>query len=292
MLARMPPVHLLSRSIALIALLLVTIGLAWVKYFDAEAERNVDAGLKRALASFAAARTLNAVISVAKGTQVAVQPAGFGLTLTPGQALEPIDDLVEQFAALMLAATVAFGIQKILIAMGAHWLFSLLLTGVACLWAWWLFRPAGPPRRLTFFLIALLFVRFSVPVVTIGSDLVFETFMAKTYEKGQAGVSTSAEQLTSITAPTVEAPVAEGMSDRIKRWWSSTSDNFNVRARFEQLRDFAERSVEHIVHLIVVFVMQTMILPLLLLWGLGRAAALLYRGAGMAGSRTPHANSS
>ena len=73
---------------------------------------------------------MNALISVAQGTEISAQPLGVGGTLAPGQLLDPLNDLVEQFSALMLAASIAFGIQKVLITIGAYWLISLVLTGV------------------------------------------------------------------------------------------------------------------------------------------------------------------
>ena len=89
------------------------------------------AGPQRALASFAVAKTLNAAISAAQGTEVAVQPVGVGITLTVGQVLDPLNDLVEQFASLMLAAAIAFGVQKVLLAISAHWPVSLVVTVAA-----------------------------------------------------------------------------------------------------------------------------------------------------------------
>ena len=94
---------------------------SWLAPMDAPAMARVDAGLKRALVSFATARVLNAAISVAQGTEARVQPFGFGVTLAPGQVLDPVNDLVEQFSNLMLAASVVFGIQKVLIAVGGYW---------------------------------------------------------------------------------------------------------------------------------------------------------------------------
>src|SRR5690606_26053853 len=102
---------------------------------DNAATQQVNAGLQRALVSFATARALNAVISAAQGTEVSVQPLGVGLNFAPGQLLDPVNDLVEQFANLMLMASVAFGVQKILIVMGAYWLISLAFTAVALGWA-------------------------------------------------------------------------------------------------------------------------------------------------------------
>ena len=63
---------------------------AWAKPLDTIAMQRVDEGFKRAVASFATARAIGAVISVAQGTDVTMQPLGFGLKLAPGQLLHPI----------------------------------------------------------------------------------------------------------------------------------------------------------------------------------------------------------
>jgi hypothetical protein len=262
-------------SIASLVALALAVLLAWTRFLDVEAERSADAGLKRALASFAIARTLNAVISVAKGTEVAVQPAGMGMTFTPGEALEPIDDMVEQFASVMLAATVAFAIQKVLISIGAHWVFALLLTAAALAWTAFRLQRGTAPRAITLILLALLFVRFVAPVVTTGSDVVFKGFLAKSYEDSQAAVTLSSRDVASMGTPRVEEPTPEGITDRIRKWWSGSSDG--LRVRFEQLKDSAERAVEHMVHLIVVFLMQTAVVPGLLLWALVRLGSTIGR---------------
>ena len=92
------------------------------------------------------------------------------MTLTPGQALDPLNDVVEQFSTLMLAASVAFGVQKILISIGSYWLISLVLTAAALAWTWLYFRQKQAPAWLSRTLVVLLMLRFAVPVVTIGTD--------------------------------------------------------------------------------------------------------------------------
>jgi len=129
-----------TRKIILASFAAIVILGSWLAPLDAPAIKQVDAGLKRALVSFAAARTLNALISVAQGTEISAQPLGVGVTLTPGQALDPLNDVVEQFSTLMLAASVAFGVQKILISIGSYWLISLALTATALGWTWLYFR--------------------------------------------------------------------------------------------------------------------------------------------------------
>ena len=92
----------LVKRISVTLLLAALVAFSWFSPLDIVATQQVDAGLKRALVSFATARTLNAVISVAQGTEVAIQPLGFGVNLAPGQVLDPINDLVEQFSHLIL----------------------------------------------------------------------------------------------------------------------------------------------------------------------------------------------
>jgi len=254
---------------ALAAILLVT----WVLRLDDAALAQVDAGWKRALATFAAARALNAVISVAQGTELAIQPAGVGVTLAPGQALDPVNDLIEQFSTLMLLAAVAFGAQRVLIGIGAWWPLSLLLSAVAVGWAVWRWRGTAPPRRLVQAMVVLLVVRFMVPVVALGSEAAFQLFLKTDYQAGQQTLETSSSQIDKMNPPVAAPPADESMAERVRRWWAQGS---NVGERFEALKAVANRAVEHVVRLIVVFTLQTLVLPLLLgwlLWRLARAAA-------------------
>lgn len=264
------------RAVGHRALLLAVLGVvaatAWLGPLDDAATRQVDTGLKRALASFAAARTLNAVISVAQGTEVAVQPAGVGVTFTPGQVLDPINDLVEQFSTLMLAASVSFGIQRALIAAGGHVAVSVLLIVVALAWAGVHWRRRPPPVWLNRLLIGMLLLRFAVPVVALASEAGFRAFLADDYATGQARIELSANQFSTLSAPADAARPDESVAERMKRWWSQSTD---VGQRFEEMKQVAARTVEHIVKLIVVFLMQTLVLPLLLMWALFRLSRLL-----------------
>jgi hypothetical protein len=255
-------VQLLQR-LALAALVAVMVASSWLAPLDATADRQVDAGLKRALLTFASARALNAVISVVQGTQVAIEPAGVGVVLTPGQVLDPVNDLVEQFSNLMLMASVSFGVQKVLISIGAHWVVSLILSIAALGWALFLFRREPAPAWLTRLLVILLMTRFAVPVVTIGADGLFRTFMATDYQSSQQVIDTASGNLASLDPPAAAPSESQGMLEKFKGWLPQSGD---VKARFEQLKQVAERAIEHVIKLMVIFLLQTLLLPLLLLW--------------------------
>ena len=56
--------------------------------------------------------------------------------------------------------------------------------------------------------------------------------------------------------------------------------NGDVKLRFEQLKHAAERATENIVRLIAIFLLQTLVLPLLLLWALYGVARHTFRSRG------------
>ena len=92
--------------------------------FDNFGEKYTEEGLTRSLAAFGIAKGLNGLISVVQGTEVAVEPVGVGVILTPGQILDPVNDLIERFSWVMLICTISLGIQSILLTIFSSSSFS------------------------------------------------------------------------------------------------------------------------------------------------------------------------
>lgn len=250
----------IGRVLAII-LVAAAVACSWLPSIQNLADEQVDASLKRALVAFAAAKTLNAVISVVQGTEVSAQ-FGVGTTLTPGQLLDPINDLVEQFASLMLTASVAFGVQKALLAIGAHWLISAAVTGFALAWALLHFRGRAP-LWLSRALFVLVMVRFAIPVITIGSDWVFHRFLSQKYQAAQQSIDVVTAK---VDAPN---PANKGWIDKLTELFKSPADWLG---RIGELKKATEEMSDQIIRLMVVFVMQTLILPLVFLWALLKVA--------------------
>lgn len=263
------PQRTLQRIHLLLVAVLVLVG-CWVAPIDAPAREQVNDGLKRALTTFAAARALGAVVSVAQGTQVDATPGGVGVSFAPGQALKPLNELIEQFAAIMLAASVSFGIQLMLLNIGAHHLMSWLVSGVALAWVAWRWQRGRSPRWLQSLLIGLLLVRFAVPLSAVANEGLYRAFMANDYQTALSGIEKSP---TAVVDATQEAPVAqEGWRDRVERWLPKLP---NLKATYDQILKSASDWAERIVKLIALFVLQTIVLPLVFLfaaWRLARAA--------------------
>ena len=254
-------------------LLVAILALSWTSPLDAISTEQVDAGLKRALVTFATARMLNAVISVAQGTDVAIEPAGIGVKFAPGEILDPINDLVEKFSTLMLFASIAFGIQKILITLGGHWAVSATLSAAVVLWSAWHLSGRHIPEWCTKLLLITLVLRFAVPLVTVGSNELFQQFLDNDYKQSQAVLESGAANVMNMAALDAQPQTQENRSllDR----WKEMAPNINVKERLAHIKDSAEQWTEKMINLMVVFLLQTLIFPLLLLWGLASFAKSL-----------------
>lgn len=270
---------------ALVLAVAFMVACSWFAAIDSTATAQIDAGLKRTLISFATARSINALISVAQGTQIAIEPGGIGVNLALGQVLDPINDLVEKFSNLALVASIAFGIEKVLISIGANWQVSLSLTIVATTWGYIFLRRKTSPRWLSQILMVLLMIRFVMPVVFIGSGMLFQKFMEADYQTSLRAVETVSGQLDKLSVTSATAPEGQGFLDRIKGWASQQTNDF--KARLISLKQSVEQVINHIIKLMVIFVLQALLLPVLLLWilwglvkGLFEAPSKAFRLAG------------
>lgn len=258
-----PLLVLLVRRVALSIAAALILSFAWFGQLDRLSQDYVEAGLKRALVTFALARTANALISVAQETTVAIQPLGVGVTLSPAQVLDPLNDLVEQFSTLMLVASISFAVQRVLISIGANVWVSVILTMALIAWAWWIWRGNAGPTWLTRTLLVLLLVRFAVPLAALGSEAVFRVTMASEYAQARSAVQATSDDIRAIS-PDNYAKGQPGTFERLREWWDRKKQD--LQATFDQLKDKAENMVRHIVILMALFVVQTLLLPLAFLW--------------------------
>ena len=250
-----------KRRTLLIGLTLV-IALIWLRPIDNVAEQYTEKGIKRAFATFAAARTLNAVISFIQEASVNVQ-MGVGATITPGAVLDPLDDLVEQFSEIMLLSTLSFASQRLLIEVSRAVPVCVFLTFLFFSWFLFCWRKRTPPIWLPKLALALLCLRLAVPTMALGSELFYQAFLSSEYE-------TSKIQIDNVQIPDDDDYSGESFTEKAKHWWSKGLD---MAKKIGSLSAWANNFVEHIVRLAAVFIVQTVIFPLFFLWGMLR----LYR---------------
>ncbi len=267
------------RRAALTLFLALGVALSWGYGLDQAASENTGATLSRALAAFAVARGLNGVISVAQGTELAIQPVGVGVTLTVGEVLDPLNDLVEQFSWLALLACVSLGTQILLAEVAANaWMNGALsAAAAAALLAMWI--PAAAPLRLPLLrlTVVLLFARFLFALVTLTTGVVDQLVLAERQQEALERIELTRERIEELQQqPGEAAPPGDASAPSVLQRFGAFLDDqrqaLDVKAQLDALTERVENAIEELVNLIVVFVVQTILVPvaalLLAYWGL------------------------
>ncbi len=245
----------LRKKLLVVAAIALVLALIWLQPLDAMAQRHVESGFQRALTTFAVARTLNAVLSVVQSTSIGVQ-IGVGGSVHPGAVLEPLDDLIEQFSTIMLAATLSFAAQGLLLHMAGAWPVSALLSVFLIAWGWRRAQGRSMSPWLPRIALALLCLRLSVPMLALTSEATYQLVFAREYARSQT-------QIDVAKIPDNEIRPEESLMDRAKRWWAQSAE---VNKKIEELKTKAEGLVEHVIKLAAIFIVQTAVLPLLFFW--------------------------
>ncbi len=237
---------------------------------DQKGHQYTEQGIKRGLVTFAIARGLNGVISVAQGTEVSIEPVGVGVTFAPGEILDPINDLIERFSWIVLASSVSLGAQSILLTM-TEWLWFGIFVGiflfatVMCLWNRNLLQETH--RNYLFKATAILLIlRLMVPLSAMLNQGVYTIFLEPQYEASKLELEQTTNQLEENTQrPDLESQDL-GLIERAKKVFNDASDAVNIDHQMTELKEIAADISESVLNMIVVFVLQTLIFPLLFLW--------------------------
>ncbi|MFM1886120.1 MAG: hypothetical protein RL026_1277 [Pseudomonadota bacterium] len=268
---------------AVIAVIVVALAiLAWIPRFDSFAHETVDAGIKRAAIAFAVARSLNAVISMAQGTEITIG-VGLGANISVGEILDPVNDMVETFGDVMLVAALSFGVQKLLLLVGSSMITKMLLTVVSLAWALALWFGARSSRLLTGMLMLVLVVRFSVPVATVAGDAFYGSFL-RASDEAAIGSLKNAEGALSGEAgsllPNEDVRAAETRECNLLEldcYWEKSKEKigaavdtmgrvFDVKGNVQRLNRMAEEMMETMIRIMASFIFQTILMPIGFIW--------------------------
>ncbi len=248
----------------------VMVAVSFLKPIDSSSQSQLDSAFTRAMIGFGLARALNGVISVAQGTEFAVQPAGVGVNFSPGEILDPVNDLVERFSWVMLLATSSIGIQQILLEVSSWAGISVLLAGAGLFFLLTRLRNSSIARMADIagkLLLAMLLVRFLIPVGALANDWVYKQFLQPQYEEASAELTVASERIKEISTRQTDEPENDGsITDRAKQLYSSMTSKFDFDGMLDDYKQSAETVSENAVNLIVVFVLQTIIFPLLFMY--------------------------
>lgn len=223
--------------------------------------------LKVTLSVYALARGLNAVISVAQGTEMSIEPMGVGITLAPGEILDPLNDLIEQFSSVLLVASASIGVQQILLLMGDLAIIRIILVVLTLATALIYILPSvNTTLKSGLFkvVMVLTLLRLAVPVMGIVS---YQT---------QEWLSTEREEAVSILETTrTEVAMINQQQEADSNWFKDLREQFDMAGRLDNIKQRAEKSVEAAVYLLAEFILVMLLMPVLFVWFFVRLALRL-----------------
>lgn len=254
---------------------IVCLLLAYSGLVDETSMEYTERGFKRTLITYGIARGLNGVISVAQGTELAVEPVGIGLTFTPGEILNPVNDLIERFSWVVLVSGTAMGIQKVLLeitmSQGFTLFVSISVILAMCL-LWWKGRLSHGLKQFFYRMAAVMLVlRFSVPFIALTGETLYESFLVPTFTASSEQLQHTSLILNDLNQQTqAGARIKQGEElsffESTRQRLLSLTDNVNIQERIDAFKTAAENISEYTINLIVIFVFQTLLFPLLFAW--------------------------
>lgn len=186
-----------KQAILLLICLAVTATIAWSGLLENFSENYVNRAFAGAGLIYATARGINGLVSVLQGTELDV----VFVTVAIGEALDPINDLIERFSDFILIALGSLALQKILLGLVSHTLFNTLLSALAAGVAYTLLRrdPTLYRHLLRAFLVTV-FLRFSLGLVVLANNWVDSTFLEEQDQRRHAAMESFQGELREASA--------------------------------------------------------------------------------------------
>jgi len=259
---------------------------AWFLPVQSIAKDKTISTLQTTLVAFAAARTINGVLSVAKDSELNLT-LGPGVTVAAGKIVQPVHQMIDLLCDLLLITAAALVFQAILADLGSVLAIKVLLTifTALALLAW---NFQIPHRRLIYNGLAILvLIRFAIPGAVIATHYLSDSLFGNMKGDQIAIVKMAAHELSpeseqeSLVAKdsmgSASASSARGFWEKLKGFPASvgqtiTSITATLKSPIDSVVDWYERNAkplpEAIIRLITVFLIEAILLPLALFFAI------------------------
>ena len=251
-------------KLLLVIFTLLALCLALSFTIDDNAKKLVDDSFKQSVIVFGSAKALNAVVSLAQGTQINLP----FVTVAVGEILDPINDLVEQFSLVMLASMVSLGIQKILLNFVTTDIYNYLLFTSIIIFNFWLFKRFTNDEKIRnlFFKITfiLLFLRFAIPMMAYVNEVSYNYFVKPQYniEELNKDILEVKDNVSKINQETITQKQDSSFFNKVLEKFDSSY----YEKKVNEYKDAVDNSSQYIIDLIIVFIFQTIFLPIIFLF--------------------------
>ena len=243
-------------------------------YIDQNTDAYFNSSIIEAGASYAVCRAVNATVSVVKESHVEIEPAGVGVSLAIGQMVDPIYDLTERATDVFVTAIASLTLQRIAygicVQLAPGIVASLLVLILVLSWVKYPWAGIVSDMMMKLMIVVLL-ARFCLPVSSLINGFLHQNFFAPEIKIAKQAISLNSpelEKLAQVSLPQVDGVIGtiKNSADFVK---TKTGEFTSALASVcRSSKAIAENLVAIISLYVAGFIVQVVLLPLLVFWGL------------------------
>ncbi len=238
--------------------------------------------ITKAGVAYATCRVINASVSIVKDSSLNLEPAGVGVTLAVGQALDPIDDMVERVSDVLVTAITSLGVQKLAFEIGvaiAPPIVAMFLFIFSVLSWFENAKLATIHKTIVKIILLILIARFALPISALANNYIQENFFADKILNANQELAAGAVELDKLME--FSLPEIDGILGTIKNnasFIQRKSMEFKdaIVATVSNAGSIVENLLKLAFLYIGVFVIQVIVLPIMVFWLLVKFANSLF----------------
>jgi hypothetical protein len=268
---------LLSAAGILAAALLFLSPALRLPILDDAADAYFQAAITKGGLSYATCRMINASVSIIEESSLHLEPAGVGVSLAVGQALDPIDDLTERVSDVLVTAVISLGVQKLAYEIGislAPPALAILLALLSLLVWFGNARVNMVQKTFTRFALLLLTARFCLPASSLVNNVVYDRFFAERIEQTSSNLAAGSAGFDKLKDFSLSEYSILGTAALLKQKSAELRDALTEVG--ENVGDLTANLLQLAFLYLGIFVIQVLVLPLLAFFLLAKTLNALF----------------
>lgn len=239
---------------------------------DTTADTYFKESIAKAGVSYGVCRVINATVSIVKESSLELEPAGIGLSLAVGQAVDPINDMVERLSDVLVMSITSLGVQEIVYEISltiAPQLMAVFLMILSIL-VWYQNDRLSRLQRILMSVLVIIFIaRFCLPLSSMANQFLQAHFFEQKISEANQSLDRGTADLDELQD--VSLPQYDGFFGTIENSASylkqKSIDYKNAVTVIIENRGVIVENLLKLTFLYVgIFVIQVLVLPLLVFW--------------------------
>ncbi|MFH2045328.1 MAG: hypothetical protein ABIK92_09290 [Pseudomonadota bacterium] len=249
---------------------------------DATTDTYFREAISKAGIAYATCRVINASVSIIKDSSLQLEPAGVGVSLAVGQALDPIDDMTERLSDVLVTAITSLGVQKLAYEIGvsvAPPILSVFLFVLSILIWFENERLSFLQKTLIRFMLIIVVARFCLPASSLANEYLQTHYFAEQISEANQKLSAGSSELDRIkdfSLPKIDGVLGTIENSALFLKIKSTELKNALIATVANAGDIIDNLLRLTFLYVGIFLIQVIILPLLSFWFLIKTANALF----------------